>query len=476
MSSWRVEQHYGFGAARIPIRPEAHRAARATLGEGLADVAAELAAGGPLAMARRIVGQSPAILLGLLLFGTFVTMLVRDHSDLSPVEVVLFDTPPLVPEVIPLEPIPEPALPQPEPEPILVAQEPPPPPRPLIERSEPPPPPPPEIVVERPKPPPPRRRLKPVPSVERPAMPQIAFDSNEPPPPRLDRAVRARPESTGPRPRIELAAVAPRPVPVEPIAPTRSPVPAPVMRPDAPRLAAPAAASPVLSDPRPPPRSFRVASVPSVPSSQRPRAVPGLAPVPREPTPLSTPSPTRSHPSGPRPSARPAPSVAPVLAASPAPAHSGPRPADPGPQRTARAAPTPSPRRAARPTAEMARAPSATAPAAPTPAARVARLQHEMPRGSESDRPGLAGVPLGELSACIRDREEDRLKQAVVAAVKTQDECVSRAGTYRFVETKNLNSFLMWIDRSSGRAVGDRCDELRLALECLQGARRRAAR
>ena len=63
-----------------------------------------------------------------------------------------------------------------------------------------------------------------------------------------------------------------------------------------------------------------------------------------------------------------------------------------------------------------------------------------------------------------------------MAAVTTQKECASRAGTYRFVETKNLNSFLMWIDQGVGRAVGDRCDELRYALECLRGAGRLVAR
>ncbi|MEM9176667.1 MAG: hypothetical protein AAGC67_15695 [Myxococcota bacterium] len=88
----------------------------------------------------------------------------------------------------------------------------------------------------------------------------------------------------------------------------------------------------------------------------------------------------------------------------------------------------------------------------------------------------MAGVPLGSLAACVSDREEDRLKQAVVAAVKTQEECVSRKGTYRFVETKNLNAFLMWIDRGPGGAAGDRCDELRNALECLESAGLRAAR
>ena len=96
--------------------------------------------------------------------------------------------------------------------------------------------------------------------------------------------------------------------------------------------------------------------------------------------------------------------------------------------------------------------------------------------GPTNDRPGLAGVPLGDLAACLSDREEDRLKQAVVAAVKTQEECVSRKGTYRFVETKNLNAFLMWIDRAPGGSAGDRCTELSNALECLQSASQRAAR
>jgi len=85
-------------------------------------------------------------------------------------------------------------------------------------------------------------------------------------------------------------------------------------------------------------------------------------------------------------------------------------------------------------------------------------------------------VPLGSLAACVTDREEDHLKQAVVAAVKKQEECVSRKGTYRFVETKNLNAFLMWIDRKGSGTAGDRCEELRNALDCLERSSLRAAR
>ena len=78
----------------------------------------------------------------------------------------------------------------------------------------------------------------------------------------------------------------------------------------------------------------------------------------------------------------------------------------------------------------------------------------------------LAGVPLASLAACVSDGEEDALKRKLLAAVTTQRECASPAGTYRFVETKNLNAFLMTIERAPGRSVADRCVELRHALEC----------
>jgi hypothetical protein len=75
-------------------------------------------------------------------------------------------------------------------------------------------------------------------------------------------------------------------------------------------------------------------------------------------------------------------------------------------------------------------------------------------------------VPLGSLAACVSDREEDALKQRVIAAAPAAS-CASRAGRYRFVETRNLNAFLMWVERAPGRTEADRCAELRHALECL---------
>jgi hypothetical protein len=61
----------------------------------------------------------------------------------------------------------------------------------------------------------------------------------------------------------------------------------------------------------------------------------------------------------------------------------------------------------------------------------------------------------------------------VVAAVARPEQCTSDAGTWRFVETKNVNAFLLWIERSPLRRAGDRCEELTLALDCLaRGVRR----
>ncbi len=84
----------------------------------------------------------------------------------------------------------------------------------------------------------------------------------------------------------------------------------------------------------------------------------------------------------------------------------------------------------------------------------------------------LRGVPLGSLAACDSDRREDSLKQKVIAAVTTQEECVSEAGIYRFLETRNLNAFLLYVERAESRSAGDRCTELSLALECLNPSSR----
>ncbi len=475
MSSWRVEQHYGFGAAQIPIRPEPHSSEMLGVMEGAVYLVGELFAGGPVATMRRLVGQTPAMMLGVLLLTAFIVTLTRDRTDESPIEVVLFDSAEVIPELLP-EPVvpPAPAIP----EPIEIAK--PEPPKPVAPK------PPPPQIAEIPKPappPPPVARPKPKPKARpRPVIPQIA--RIETPriakPERSERTLRDRPELIT-RPKIAIDVAKSRPTPKVPVPRmdrvARASVDRPVAPRSTPRMAAPAA--PALAERPAPPsrRSFRVASAKPVPG-QRPRALPGLAPAPtaREATPAPpTRNAFRTKTSRPTATAR-TPRIAPALNRAPVPA--APVVSDTTADRRARPAPRPAARRAPRPRAGIARATSARKMAAPTPtlASRSGRAAPTAPRGTPGDRPGVTGVPLGDLAACLSDREEDRLKQAVVAAVTTQGECVSSKGTYRFIETKNLNAFLMWIDRAPARVVSDRCVELGYALECLESASQRAAR
>jgi hypothetical protein len=84
---------------------------------------------------------------------------------------------------------------------------------------------------------------------------------------------------------------------------------------------------------------------------------------------------------------------------------------------------------------------------------------------------GVAAVPLSSLPSCRSDAEEESLKRDVLATVEVQVECNSEAGIWSFLQTQNLNAFLMNVKRDPGRPQSNRCDELRLALECLRAAR-----
>jgi hypothetical protein len=446
MSHWRVQRHYGFGAGRIAIQPEAHRAGRAGIRVGLAAIREELTDGGPLASLRRLGGELPALLLGLLILSAFIVTLARDHSDRSAIEVVV------------LQDRPKPA-PVEMPEPIEVAVEPPPAPVEVEVRVE-------EPVEPRVAEVEPRRRPEPEP-VPRPAPKAIPrpLPALAPPPPIRERPVERPVERLAerplvpsrsqppPKPQIAIEPVASEPRRMQPAMapppPSRSerlaaarpaPTVAREIRPSAP--AAPEMVAPAT--PPPPSRAFRVATAAAAPG-ERSRPRPGLASTAVAPAAVTLPR--AEPPSGPvvRAERRPMPRVetreAPRLQAAPA---------------------------------RLAELPVAPPPSLPN---RVARAAAAPPIGEVNDRPGLAGVPLGDLAACVSDREEDRLKQALVAAVTTQDECVSRSGRYRFVQTRNLNAFLMWIDRAPGRSVEDRCGELRNALQCLaESSGRQAAR
>jgi len=467
MSTWRVERHYGFGAAQIPIHPEPHRAAQIGFAEGLGVLVRELTEGGVVATMRRAAGEASAILLGLLIFAAVVVTLTRDHSDTSSIDVVLLHT--VVEEPLPLVEEVEVLVPVPAPAPVEIVKPEPPKPAPA-----------PRQIAERPKPtPPPIAKPEPIPKRHpKPVIPQMARVEMPKARPleKLDRSVRERPRQIA-RPRVTIDAARARP---EPEASTRrldrlarAPIDRTSPARPSPRMAAPAA--PAFDPPpqAPPQRAFRVAA--AKPTSDK-RALPGIAPVSRQIETAPTPSGPRSaRAAGPRPTATrsarrpaPTPSSAPDLATAGAVVAT--------PERSARVVPTTPTRRAPRPSAQVARVRDPIDPTLSTAVSRSGRAAPEAPRGSRNDRTGVAGVPLGELAACLSDREEDRLKQAVVAAVTTQEECVSSKGTYRFIETKNLNAFLMWIDRAPARPVSDRCVELGYALECLQSASRRAAR
>ena len=464
MSTWRVERHYGFGAAQIPISASAHRASKRGTRDGLSTIFTEFAEGGPLSAARRLAGQAPVLMLGLLLFASFAITVLRDNSDSSEIQVVMLQTSPLD-ELVPVP------IPEPEPIPVVKIEEPPPPP--VVVPPEP-------KRIEEPKPQlaEVKRREPKVTPKPKPVMPEIARIEPPASPPvlRPDRPTRDRPQTIE-RPRMKMDGVAPEPV--KPVAPAERLARAAVERPrlarNSPKLAAPAAPAFDKAPAKPFERNFRMAAARPV-AGERPRAVPGMAPAPvqRKTAPAAAPSrPSRSaaRPARQRSRAQP---VAPALAA--APRLDEPAPQLPATNRESRSTPRAETRRGPRPAAAPVRAPKIAPATPPAAKSRIARAAPAMAGAQVTDRPGVAGVPLGDLAACISDREEDRLKQAVVAAVKTQKECVSRKGTYRFIETKNLNAFLMWIDRSPTRAAGDRCTELLNALECLESDGLRAAR
>lgn len=437
MNARHIEHHYGFGAARIAIRAEMHRVSDSGFAGDLEAMLAEAGAGGPGAVARRFAGPVLGLLTIFAFLGVVIGGLIGQEAEREALEVVMLETaevvpPPVVPPMVEVPALPEPIVPEPVvPEPAK------PEPPPIVAKVEPPPPP----KVEPPKVEPPK--IEPVK-----IQPEIAKVA----PPPVERAprpvVRERPAPVA-RPRVAIDAVAVAPERVAPSVPSER-IARATAQPSArsmPRMDAPAAPSIDLPSDAPPQRAFRVAAA-HAPASGRSRVIPGVAPASVGSADLDLP-PARSAPTRGAPVARPTGAAA---------ARSVPR-------FEVGSAPAPPP--------------SASEGAAPQVVARAERASRPTTGqggGGSGARPGLSGVPLGELSACVTDREEDRLKQAVVAAVKAQSECVSSKGTYRFVETKNLNAFLMWIDRAPSRRVEDRCAELRYALECLQGANRRASR
>jgi len=426
MSSWRIERHYGFGAAQIPIHPEPHRAAQIGLAEGLAGLVRDLGEGGVVATLRRAAGEASAIALSLLIMAAVVVTLLRDHSDMSSIDVVLLETVRPDVRIVP-EKIEEAEESAPAPPAIEIAR--PEPPKAVVPRPVP------QRIAERPKPmPPPIAKPEPKPR-PKPVIAQMASVDMPKPAPveKLERSVRERPQAIA-RPRVAIdAADAARPkLQPRPSTPrmdrvARSPIDRTSPARPSPRMDTPAA--PAFDPPleAPPRRAFRVAKAKPT-AGQRSRALPGIVPAPRRveaapPAPGPRPARTASPRPAVTPSARrPAPklSSAPVLSTAGAPVAT--------PERAARLAPTTPARRAPRPPVQVARGGGPLESSIATPISRSGRATPQAPRGPGGDRTGVVGVPLGELAACLSDREEDRLKQAVVERRRKSVQ-VARAAT-----------------------------------------------
>jgi hypothetical protein len=354
----------------------------------------------------------------LVVFGAIRAL---DHGDLekSALRIV-----PLEAKVVPPEPIPVP-----EPEPVVVAapEPPPPPPEPKPE---------PVVVAEAPKPKP-----KPIPKPEpKKAAPKLVRAEPPPPPPPPAPVARRMP------PPVQIDAPKPPPAaPIETASQTAWRSPAVETRkipvaPALPRVAIDSVGGPSNDPPEAP---TRVSSLP--PGVAGPKRAPAPA-IPR----MDLPAAAATTLPGDEPVTDPR-----ARAAAPAPAPE--RPAARGPVRP------------------VAFAGAASESATHTPVETEGPLRERiaaapMPTAAARSEPDkkLRGVPLSTLAACRTDRREDELKLQVLAAVRNQRECSSAAGYYRFVETKNLNSFLMWIERAPGRAAADRCGELAYALSCLK--------
>jgi hypothetical protein len=434
MAHWQLRHTYGHGAAKLTLAPAFQPSPYGRPDSLRENFRLALRDEHPARLVARVLGGVAGAGLGALALAfVLAPLFVQPPDDQGPQIVMV--TPQVEEEELLPEPEPEPVLPEPEPEPepVQVAQEPEPIPEPEPVRPEPPPEP--VKVVKKAPPPPPL-----------PAMPApIEAPKEFVPTPAPVRVAR------------EPAKKPPAVVSIDPLAPV------------------PAVPSERPAPPPPPART--AARAPAKPV----RAVPALADF----TPIGDPAPSgapaavasravrtnvvarsSSGPSRPPAFAAAAPAAPPAAfdenASAPALATRGaaPRPRSATPQSSSR------------PQSLGFSAATPSADDADTTASSVGRTDRALPqRGStgRGESNNLAAVPLGSLAACATDREEDQRKMALLTAVRGRTECSSAAGRYRFVETKNLNAFLMWIERAPNRPAVDRCVELRLALECLGG-------
>ena len=429
MAHYRLRQSYGHGAAKLTLAPAftpSPYARPATLAADMEQLSRELREAGPARLAARtlaIGGGSIAVVFALSLL---LAPLFAPPPDDGDVQIMVIATPRIEPEE---ELVPEPPPVLPEPEPVQVAQEP----EPEPVAPEPEPIPEPVKIVKKAQPP------RPLPAMPAPIEPPPKEFVPTPAPVRVAREPVKRPPTV-----VSIDPLSP-----VPLVPSDMPAPLPLAKRTAAR--APAANRPALP------------------------ALADFAPI-GEPAPSGAPAALASRAVRTNVVARPGAATRTLAFAAAAPA-APPAAFDEEGSVPALATRSNAPRARAATTSSASRpnslgfnaaAPGATvADTSASSAGRAERAALKRAAGTQNDN--LAAVPLGSLASCATDREEDQRKLAVLSAVRGRTECRSSAGRYRFVETKNLNAFLMWIERAPNRVAVDRCVELRLALECLGG-------
>lgn len=429
MSNWRLRHTYGHGAAKITLAPAFTPSPFARPDSLGTNVKLALEEEHPGRLIARVFGGSAVAVGGAFALALVLAPFFAKPPDDDGPQIVMVTPVPVEEEELLPPPEPEPVLPEPEPEPVQVAQEPAPEPEPVKPE------PPPEPVKIAKKVPPPA----PLPAIPAPLEAPKEFVPT-PAPVRVAREPVKKPPAVvsidplAPVPAMPSARPAPLP------APTRTAARAPASTPRA--LPALADFAPI-GDPAPSGSASAVAS----------RAVRTNV-VARENTPSRPPAFAAAAPTAP-PAAFDESGSTPALATR----NAVQRP------RTATASAS------SRPQSLGFAAGTRDAPAAADNTSSVGRTDRALPQraSGSGQNDNLAAVPLGSLASCATDREEDQRKMALLTAVRGRTECSSAAGRYRFVETKNLNAFLMWIERAPNRAAVDRCVELRLALECLGG-------
>jgi len=112
-------------------------------------------------------------------------------------------------------------------------------------------------------------------------------------------------------------------------------------------------------------------------------------------------------------------------------------------------------------------------PAVATPTSAAARAVREAAL-DQLHAEGWEAVPLEDLPDCQPAGRQDALKRRILLAAAERPTCTHAEGAYRFLETRNLNAFLMGfrtVDTPTRTTSGPRnaCEVLERALRCLEG-------